>query len=228
MEDDSNNDGYAYIKSPSKPWNYMPVDFKMRVVVEPGLVYPSEVDLKVGLDGVAFFTVEDVPGQRGNGKCMITARLPPSQDGYVHFNASTNYTSTVYFNVTQADSTFYKQVNAATVYSVMPDQSAYWNVTVETTGDQGFPEAGAGKFINVSIPADWWNLTGEALNVINGNIISNSPYLRNDSGMLLFEATNGTWVIQCGGQTSSSSSKFTRSTKVGARWRWAELSSGTT
>ncbi|MEM2469199.1 MAG: hypothetical protein QW225_11640 [Candidatus Jordarchaeales archaeon] len=200
VEDDSNNnDGYAYIKPPSKPWNYMPVDFKMRVVVEPGLVYPSEVDLKVGLDGVAFFTVEDVPGQRGNGKCVITAQLPPPQDGYVHFNASTNYTGTVYFNVTQADSTLYRQVSATTVYSAMTGQSVYWNVTVKATGDQGFPEAGAGKFINVSIPADWWNLTGEALNVSNGNTISNSPYLCNDSGMLLFEATNGTWVIQCGG-----------------------------
>ncbi|MEM3569585.1 MAG: hypothetical protein QXI20_08600, partial [Candidatus Jordarchaeales archaeon] len=89
---------------------------------------------------------------------------------------------------------------ASTSYAVSQVQSL-WNVTVDATGDQGFPEIGVGRFINVLIPADWWNITPSALNETGGE----SGYLVNASGMLLFKATNGTWIIRCGGPNVLSS-----------------------
>ncbi|MBS7288612.1 MAG: hypothetical protein KIH01_07685 [Candidatus Freyarchaeota archaeon] len=199
-DDETYDESYSYTYMGS--WSFESIDFRMRLVLDPGPVYPSEVGLRVNRTDVGSFVVEDVPGQRGNGTCTIIGPTPPSQDGYVHFNASANWGGTVYFNVTQANSAVYRDVEAGTVYVASPGQPVNWNVTVDATGDQGFPEVGAGKFINVSIPADWWNLTEGALNISNNEV---STYLINASGMLLFEATNGTWVVQCGGPNVLSS-----------------------
>ncbi|MEM2155979.1 MAG: hypothetical protein QW297_06340 [Candidatus Jordarchaeales archaeon] len=108
----------------------------------------------------------DIPGQRGNGTCVVTS-IPTSQGEYVHFNASASWSGTVYFNISQADSTFYRPVSAVTSYAAsLGDVS--WNVTVDATGEQGFPDVGLNSFINVSIPADWWNSTPSALNETGG------------------------------------------------------------
>jgi len=197
------NDGYAYTTTFLDPvWTYEDIDFKMRVVVDPGPVYPSEIGLSFNRTDVGSFVVEDVPGQRGNGTCTIVGPTSPSQNGWLSFNASANWEGTVSFNVSEANSTLYRKMDATTVYAATPDEIR-WNVTVDVT--DGFPEVGMGKFINVSIPVDWWNMTGEALNVSGGNVISASPYLRSDSGVLLFEATNGTWIVQCRGPNVLSS-----------------------
>ncbi|MEM3664064.1 MAG: hypothetical protein QXW47_03080 [Candidatus Jordarchaeales archaeon] len=203
VDDAPYDDGYAYSSTSTFAgiiWIFEDVDFRMRLVLDPGPVYPSEVGLSVNRTDIGVFPVVDVPGQRGNGTCVITAPTSLSQDGYVYFNASANYEGTVYFNVSQANSTLYRHVAASTSYAVSQVQSL-WNVTVDAAGDQGFPEIGVGRFINVSIPADWWNTTPSALNETGGE----SGYLVNASGMLLFEATNGTWIIQCGGPNVLSS-----------------------
>jgi len=187
----SHNDGCAYLKDPLS-WTYYDIDFKMRVV-DPGPVYPSEVNLGLGWQG-GEFTVEDVPGQRGNGTCRITTPSPMPQGGFIQLIAATNSSGTVYFNVSQAESALYRNINAMTSYQATPGQPVSWNVTVDATGEQGFPEAGAGKFINVTVPADWQNTTTGPLNGTEpaGQYLTPSP-------SFLFEATNGTWTIMCSG-----------------------------
>lgn len=193
-DNDTYDDGYAYSGTGSE-WYLEDLDFKMRVALDPSPVYPSEVGLKV-----AGFDVLDIPGKRGMGSCTVEG-LFESQDGNVYFDVSSSWGDVVYFNVYEADSTLYRTIDATTSYVATPGEIK-WNVTVDATGDQGFPEVGAGNFINVSIPLDWWNSTEGALNVSNNYT---SSYLRNETGVLLFAATNGTWVVQCGGPNVLSS-----------------------
>ncbi|MEM1723458.1 MAG: hypothetical protein QXK43_06830 [Candidatus Jordarchaeales archaeon] len=161
----------------------------MNVFLSYGPAYPSEVGLKI--EGAS---VLDFPGKRGVGNCTINGPFE-SQDGIVHFDASSSWNDIVYFNVSKANSVFYRKINATTTYAVAISE-VKWNVTIDATEDHGFPDIGSGMFINVSIPADWWNITPGALNSDTGE---ERVYLVNAPGMLLFEAANGTWIIQCRG-----------------------------
>ncbi len=178
------DDGYAYTKEDSA-WSLENIDFKMRVFLDPGPVYPSEVELSI-----EEFKVDDVPGKRGVGDCTVIGLFEPQGED-VHFNASA--VCEVYFNVTDANSTLCRNVNATTSYEATLN-SVNWTVTIGIGGDHGFPEVGAGRFVSVAIPFDWWNSTPNALNITGGE----ATYLSNASGSLLFEATNGTWIIKCG------------------------------
>ncbi|MEM2144113.1 MAG: hypothetical protein QW279_02035 [Candidatus Jordarchaeaceae archaeon] len=100
------------------------------------------------------------------------------------------------YTVTFTNVTYGKYVDAATTYFVDAGQDASWNVTVVATGSNGFPQNTTivHNFVNVTVPLDWWNITGYALNYSNSEqreYISTVP-------SLVFEATNGTWILMCG------------------------------
>nr|MDO8062936.1 hypothetical protein [Candidatus Freyrarchaeum guaymaensis] len=167
------------------------VDFKMKVFLDPGPAYPSEIKLKITHESSGF-EVEDIAGERGNGKCILAGRFF-SPSGVIHFDADADCIGTVYFNVTLANSTLYRIVDARTNYSVTSGSNVSWTVIVDAKGEYGFPSVGAGMFINVSVPNDWCNTTSYAENETTG---VQRVYISNITG-LLFEATNGTWVARC-------------------------------
>ncbi|WXG42328.1 MAG: hypothetical protein WED07_16440 [Candidatus Freyarchaeum deiterrae] len=185
--------GYAWWNGPTWTATGHPLDLTLNVSVSasnqtnPQSVYPTDISLNI--NGTSVSNTSNV----GEGMYTMYLNITPSS-GFIFFNVTTTWMSTVTYNVTFWNVTYGKNINATTNYQVDTTSVANWTVTVDvsTGSGNGFPANSTivHNYVNVTIPFDWQNATSYAFNVTQSNYIS---FPR----PLVFEATNGTWTLQC-------------------------------
>nr|MDO8081357.1 hypothetical protein [Candidatus Freyarchaeota archaeon] len=195
---DGVNEGYAYNWGTS---TYLAIDFVLTIRLTPSgtspytIAYPE--DLLLAINGTQVSNNNSVLGE---GICEMTTVNVTSSTGAILFNASSPWYSPVSFNITYRNVTYSKYQTSSTDFSVSSEDTyANWNVTVDVTGSNSFaPGMGENyhNYISLDLPDDWWNSTPEALNLSGGS----APYIDPDPNddIVGFEATNGTWIVQCG------------------------------
>ncbi|MEX2724945.1 MAG: hypothetical protein Q6367_013720 [Candidatus Freyarchaeota archaeon] len=188
--------GYAYqYNSSSANWDptTYPVDFKLNVSVSassspnPESVFPSEITLKI--NGT---NVENVA--KGEGRYILTTPVL-SSTGVIYFNITSTWMQVVTLTIDFRNISYAKNITANTNFIVNYNTAAFWNITIDASDDDGFPEINGTNYIKITeIPPDWGDDSSMAYNWTSGVWIELTSTPPND---IIFPASNGTWIVNC-------------------------------
>ncbi|MFB0561388.1 MAG: hypothetical protein ACETWM_09275 [Candidatus Lokiarchaeia archaeon] len=183
--------GYAY-EYALGTWSAVDVDFKLKINVSvsttpnPESAKPTEIGLTVNGSQVSDIS-------KGNGRWISNAATTFSS-GYIFYDVDSTWMDTVSFsyiwNVTYAKNSISADAN----FVVDHNTDALWNITVNATGDNGFPMTDNGiNHINITgVPTDWGDAGSKAYNGSHWFELDSYP-----PSTISFSAGNGTWIVNC-------------------------------
>ncbi|MEM2146408.1 MAG: hypothetical protein QW279_13685, partial [Candidatus Jordarchaeaceae archaeon] len=187
--------GYVYYFNGSNWLENQSYDCQLVVNVSASETSPAESvkpsDIGLTINGT---TVSDI--NKGSGE-WINSTASPVSNGYIFYDVNSTWMSPVSFsyvwNITILKDSY---VGALTTFNVSRDTSAFWNITVNATGSDGFPLTNGVNHINITgTPADW-DFSGSMVYNVSGeqwiNLDSRPP-----DDVISFTAGNGTWILNC-------------------------------
>nr|MDO8082995.1 SHOCT domain-containing protein [Candidatus Freyarchaeota archaeon] len=187
--------GYGYVyQYIYGVWAYLPhYDCKLKVNVsasttpDPESAKPSEIGLTINGS-----TVQDI--DKGSGE-WIDSTASFGTNGYIFYDVNSTWMSTVSFSYVW-NVTYGKDTIADTNFVVISGSDAFWNVTVNATGNDAFPLTSYGiNHINITgMPVNWEGPSSMAYNMTGGSWIALDSY---PPDTISFPASNGTWIVNC-------------------------------
>ncbi len=176
--------GYAYYYDGSNWLENQSYDCQLVVNVSD-IVLPSEIGLTINGSPVS-----DV--SKGNG-IWINSNASPVSNGYIFYDADST-SETVSFSYVWNTTYAKNSIGADTNFVVDYNGDAFWNVTVNAIGGNGFPQTDNGiNHINITgFPPDWGNASSKAYNGSQWFDLDSYP-----PNTISFSASNGTWIVNC-------------------------------